>query len=609
MATRLSDDIALAPLPFLARAGGVLAETLDLDQTLHRLLDLVVPALADLCSIHMLDEDGRFLRIAAQHRTSHESPLSNRLDGYRLDNGQTDGPIHRLLRRGDSMLSAPVDADAIGMVVGPEWSDLMLDQLRLTSAMVVPLTAHGRPFGVMALATTVRRLFDRADLHLAEELARRAALTIDSARLFRAANESQQAAERARQRTAFLAEASAALASSLDIEDTLKTVVRLAVPSMTDSFSVFLVEEPGVVRRVAAAHVSPDRQRLVDARSPLVYLGDHPRHPIAIALRTGQPYVDNDITDETMQLHASGPYLAFLRQFAMRARLVVPLEARDRRIGALVLATARADRKFDADDVALGVEVAARAALALDNARLYREAANREQALHQLVGRLMTAQEDERRRLAYELHDGVAQMATGVQQLIEAHAFDCPAESDAARRRLDVSIGLARQTVAEIRQVMAGLRPTVLDDFGLEHGLRAQAEDLAGGGLHVEVSAGIGTERFEPAVEIALFRLAQEALTNVRKHAGVQAAALRLTRTAHEVVLEVEDHGHGFDRMSVPAAARPGERLGLLGMHERVTQIGGHVEITSRRGDGTLVRAVVPVPGRSDDDTHADGPG
>jgi PAS domain S-box-containing protein len=232
---------------------------------------------------------------------------------------------------------------------------------------------------------------------------------------------------------------------------------------------------------------------------------------------------------------------------------------------------------------------------AQENVRLYREVAKSEQALRRLVHKLMVAQEEERRRLAYEIHDGVAQMASGVQQLVEAYAHDFPGPSEAARHRMEVASGLARRTVAEIRRVLAGLRPAVLDDFGLARGLRAYAEGLRAECLVVDFVESVGSERLPPDVEIALFRLAQEALTNVRKHAGVGTARLGLDRSGNRVVLEVEDRGRGFDLASVGRSDRPGERLGLLSMQERIAQIGGTLEIRSRRCEGTLVRAVVPV--------------
>ena len=162
---------------------------------------------------------------------------------------------------------------------------------------------------------------------------------------------------------------------------------------------------------------------------------------------------------------------------------------------------------------------------------------------------------------------------------------------------MDVAIGLARRTVSEMRRVLAGLRPTVLDDFGLARGLRAYADGLADENLTVAFSESIGTQRLDSEVEIALFRLAQEALTNVRKHARVREAALRLNQEDDQIVLEVEDGGSGFDLASLRECDRPGERLGLLGMRERIAQVGGSVEIRSRCGEGTLVRAVVPVSG------------
>jgi signal transduction histidine kinase len=190
-------------------------------------------------------------------------------------------------------------------------------------------------------------------------------------------------------------------------------------------------------------------------------------------------------------------------------------------------------------------------------------------------------------------------MASGVHQLVEAYGHDFPSESETARNRMEVTIGLARRTVAEIRRVLAGLRPTVLDDFGLARGLHAYVDGLAAENLTVAFGESLGPERLESDVEMALFRFAQEALTNVRKHASVGAAELRLRRNDGQIILEVEDSGSGFDLTSVRGCERPGGSLGLLSMSERIKQVGGTVEITSRCGEGTLVRAVVPASERS----------
>jgi signal transduction histidine kinase len=251
----------------------------------------------------------------------------------------------------------------------------------------------------------------------------------------------------------------------------------------------------------------------------------------------------------------------------------VPLIVKDRVIGVLeAIGEARPSDELTCE--ILG-SIALQAATAIENARLYREVADRERALHHLVQQLMATQEDERRHLAYEIHDGFAQLASGVQQLLEAYAHDLPPESDVARQRMEVLLNLAGRTVEEIRRVLAGLRPTVLDDFGLASGLRAYADGLASEGQRVQFAETLGPVRLPSHVEIALFRLAQEALSNVKRHAGVESAELRLTRTSEHIMLEVKDQGRGFDLTSVKRSDRPGEHMGLLSMQERIAQIGG----------------------------------
>lgn len=250
-----------------------------------------------------------------------------------------------------------------------------------------------------------------------------------------------------------------------------------------------------------------------------------------------------------------------------------------------------------ADEPTLDIlgSIALQAATALENVRLYRDVADSERALRRLVHQLMTAQEDERRRLANDIHDGFAQLAAGVQHVVEAYAHQFPGQSGAARERLDVAIGLARRTVAEIRRMLADLRPSVLEDFGLEQALRAHAAGLAAEGLAVTFTGTVRSLRLPDDVEIALFRVAQEALTNIQKHATVPRADLRLLRNGNQLVLEIRDHGRGFDVATAGASGGPGEHLGLLSMSERIAQVAGTLDITSESGAGTLVRAVVPI--------------
>jgi PAS domain S-box-containing protein len=229
-----------------------------------------------------------------------------------------------------------------------------------------------------------------------------------------------------------------------------------------------------------------------------------------------------------------------------------------------------------------------------ERARLYSELAERERRLEGLVGQLLLAQEEERRRVAYEIHDGLAQVAAAAQQHLEAFTAYCRPRSLRARHELQEALELSCRTVREGRRVIAGLRPTVLDDFGLAQALRLEVEALSADGWAVSFREAIGPERLPPAIETALFRVGQEALRNVRKHAGATRVTVSLSRRGTSVRLAVQDWGRGF-RPAAVVANGPSERVGLAGMHERIALLRGRCMVTSRPGAGTRVRVDVPV--------------
>lgn len=271
------------------------------------------------------------------------------------------------------------------------------------------------------------------------------------------------------------------------------------------------------------------------------------------------------------------------------------LRVQDRVLGVLE-AYGREDRAAENTAEFLG-SLASQAATALDNARLYRELAERERQLAELVGRLLVAQEEERRRIAYNLHDDLAQLAAGIHQRLQAFAHDYRPASPQAQHQLDQTVELARRMVGQTRGVIADLRPTTLDDFGLAIALRAPVEALRADGWEVAYEEALGAERLPPAVETALFRVAQEALGNVRKHAGTTRVQVALRRRDRAIRLEVVDWGRGFRVSAARAGAGAGERVGLLGMRERIALLGGHCVVRSRPGAGTRVIAEVPLPG------------
>jgi PAS domain S-box-containing protein len=203
--------------------------------------------------------------------------------------------------------------------------------------------------------------------------------------------------------------------------------------------------------------------------------------------------------------------------------------------------------------------------------------------------------EEVQRHVAYDLHDGLAQVAASAYQHLQAFASRYRSRSPQTRQNLGRALELAHLTVKEARQLIAGLRPTVLDDFGLATALRLQVESLCIEGWTITYDETLGSERLPPIIETTLFRVAQEALTNARKHAGALRAHLALERRGTAIHLEVQDWGRGFEPLAVLQETSPAEHIGLREMQERVQLIGGHFMICSHLNVGTLIVAEVPL--------------
>ena len=238
-------------------------------------------------------------------------------------------------------------------------------------------------------------------------------------------------AELGRQRLALLAEASALLATSLDYETTLRQVARLAVPRFADWCTVDVVDDDGTIRRVAAAHTFPGKERLIYeilARYPM-RLDD--QRGVAIVLRTGRPHLERRLTDEDLARSArDAHHLAILRALTPSSAICVPLIARGRRLGALSLTLGESDRHYSGDDLPFALDLAGRAAFALDNASLYGEARAAEEQLRQLNAQLEQRVADRTAALAAAVEQQVAASAAKSQFLANmSHELRTPLNS------------------------------------------------------------------------------------------------------------------------------------------------------------------------------------
>ncbi len=215
------------------------------------------------------------------------------------------------------------------------------------------------------------------------------------------------------------------------------------------------------------------------------------------------------------------------------------------------------------------------------------------QDLHGLTRRLVQAEEAERRRLARELHDRVGQSLSALNINLDIISRESHALTPALRQRLDDSLGLVDNTLQSIENVMAELRPPLLDEYGLGAALGWHAEEFSRRtGVKVAVADRdpAGSKNARPEAAVALFRIAQEALNNVLKHAKATNVRLEVSATDEELILDVQDDGQGFD----PATARRG-RWGMTTMRERAEAAGGQLHIASSPGEGTRIHARVPL--------------
>jgi PAS domain S-box-containing protein len=239
--------------------------------------------------------------------------------------------------------------------------------------------------------------------------------------------------------------------------------------------------------------------------------------------------------------------------------------------------------------------------LAAANATLRAEIARRERAetdRRDLLQRLTSAQEDERRRIARELHDQMAQHLAALGLGLKV-VKDATPDPSPARDRLQQMQALTGLIGREVHNLALELRPTALDDLGLESAVANHAERWSErSGVEVDYHAtGLDGGRLPAPVETALYRVIQEALTNVLKHAQARRVSLVLQRAPGQAVAVVEDDGVGFDAESVTAPTRGGERLGLVGMRERLAVVGGTLTVESSPGRGTTVIARIPLSG------------
>ncbi len=221
--------------------------------------------------------------------------------------------------------------------------------------------------------------------------------------------------------------------------------------------------------------------------------------------------------------------------------------------------------------------------------------ANRAQ-LSRLSGQVLSAQEEERKRIARGLHDDTSGALARVLLNLEMVQATMPEGQFEAHEKIVATQALTEQTLENVRKIIFDLRPTLLDDLGLGPAVHWYAKDrLERAGIQAKVDASNKLGRASPTIETAFFRIAQEAVSNIIRHSHAKHASIQLTREGSRWVLIVHDDGLGFDASAAAHAGVGDERWGLLGVQERANLFGGTCTIESRPGEGTTLCVEIPV--------------
>jgi signal transduction histidine kinase len=433
----------------------------------------------------------------------------------------------------------------------------------MKSFLGVPILLRGVAYGNLYLTEKAGGdEFTEQDQELVQLLASQAAVAVENARLY-------ESATRWGEQLQSLAEVSNALATEIELPRLLELVVT-RLRELLDARLVFIARPQPEGRTLVETVAGEDAEQFVGMK-----LDPTKSKTARVLERRRSERVDSLIDDPEVEQQAA-------RYMGARTGLFVPLIVRDRAIGVVVAQDKQqADPRFTDEDVRIAEAFAERAAVAIDLS---------ERVARDSLRRVVAGQELERTRLARELHDETGQALTSI--LLGLKNIEGAASEEEMRRSVPDLRELVVSTLHDVRRLAVELRPKALDDFGLVPALERLAETFSEQtNVTVDVQAALGDSRLPKEAETALYRIVQEALTNVIKHANARTVSVVLTRKGESVAVVIEDDGRGFD-----PEATPDEGLGLVGMRERIALVGGRLSIESRPEHGTTVAVEVPLP-------------
>jgi signal transduction histidine kinase len=605
--SRAADDVERRSR-FLISASAALSESLDYERTLQRVAELSVPDMADWCTVTVVDTNGRARRLAVVHADPAKRELAAEYKSKFPPTEHRSGHLLEVLRGGAASLSVHVTDEELVRAAQTEDHLRIMRGLGCASCVIVPMVVRGEILGVISLMRgEARAPYGPTDVETAEELAHRAALAIDNARLYREARRREGTMR-------FFAEASTLLSSSLDHVSICERLAHLVVPSFADWCGVELAEQ-GELRSIAIAHVESAKVAVAEEMrrryppDPAAARGPHG------VLRTGRPELVADIAPEMLERGAvNAEHLRFLRDLGLRSVLIVPLVAGGRPIGVLNLVWAESERRYGPDDLEMMRELGRRAGLAVENARLYNEA------------RAAVKLRDEFLSIAsHELKTPLTSLRLKVDGILRVAAKADKGAIDVgklATRVQGVDKQLSRLTelvdaLLDVSRAASGQVQLRLEEVDLAAVAQAAAQrfkdDLASAGCSLSVVVAGPSGSKSPILgrwdRMRLDEVITNFLSNAIKYGAGKPIQIRVTASATTATIEVEDHGIGispddqgrlFERFArvVSPDHYGGFGLGLWIVKLLVEAMGGKVAVRSAVGAGSVFSAELPRQGK-----------
>jgi len=279
----------------------------------------------------------------------------------------------------------------------------------------------------------------------------------------------------------------------------------------------------------------------------------------------------------------------------VKSLLALPLLVEEKLIGIVCIFRNR-EGEFSSRELAYLSAMAAQVAIALENANLYASSREKQVRVEQLLSKVIVAQEEERKWIAGEIHDSIAQSMVGILTKVQTSQSLLTVSPDKVPHELEELRKIVAESVKEVRQIIFNLRPTSLDDLGLVASLENLIKRIEReGALEVELIVNERDRRVPPILETVAYRIVQEALNNVKKHSRARKAWVELYFEPAKLSIKIVDNGKGFNWADISQKFKEGESFGLFSMKERAQLMGGSVDISSNENKGTTVSVQIPI--------------